>query len=375
MRAECKRWLDGKIAKIQGRESYSPELTNNEIARKYGLKASEVIKLNYNENLFFPRDRQIALLQEVADECDLRIYPQDQEDRLKDKIAEYLQIPLSCIAIGNSSDEVMERVIRMFVDKGDTAVTFTPTFSVFKCCVNFVGAEYVGVPLRDDFSLDVMGMRAAFTAEARILYLCSPNNPTATQLKRREIETLMEEFQGIVLVDEAYAEYADYSVVPLIDKYENLVVLRTFSKAFGLAGLRLGYVVANPRLASTINKLPAPYAISVVSLSMGRKLLENIAIVKESVQELRAERRKLITELNELKGVEAFDSKTNFVTFNVGKSYEEVYVDCLKQGLIIKKLGKLLKYPNCLRTTVGTQEMNRRLLAALRKEFGEKNEN
>jgi histidinol-phosphate aminotransferase len=215
-------------------------------------------------------------------------------------------------------------------------------------------------------------MQAAFTPDARLLYLCSPNNPTANQLKQREVEALTEEFPGIVMVDEAYAEYADYSVVPLIDKYPNLIVLRTFSKAFGLAGLRLGFAVANPRLASMINKLPAPYAVNVVSLSMGRKLLENVAIVKASVEALKAERRRLMNDLNGLKGVEAFDSKTNFVTFNVNQPYEDVYVHCLKQGLIIKKLGKLLKYPNCLRTTVGTPEMNVRLITALKKQLGEK---
>ena len=372
MKQECKLWLDGKIAKIQGRESYSPELTNESIAKKYGLKPSAVIKLNYNENLFFPRDKQVSLLKEVAEECDLRIYPQDQEEKLKERIGEYLQVPAECVAMGNSSDEVMERAIRMFLGRGDKAVTFTPTFSVFKCCVNYADADFVGIPLRDDFSVDIAVMETAFTPEAKLLYLCSPNNPTANQLKRREVETLIDEFPGIVLVDEAYAEYADYSVVPLIDKFENLVVLRTFSKAFGLAGLRLGFAVANRRLASTINKLPAPYAISVLSLSMGRKLLENIGVVKASVEALKAERGRLISELNKLKGVEAFDSKTNFVTFNVDKSYEEVYVLCLKQGLIIKKLGKLLKYPNCLRTTVGTPDMNRKLLNVLKKEFGEK---
>jgi len=372
MNQECKRWLDSKIAKIQERESYRPELTNEEIARKYGLVTSDLVKLNYNENLFLPRDIQVALLKEVAKECDLRIYPQDQEDKLKEKIGEYLNVPVRCIAVGNSSDEVMERVIRMFVERGNKAVTFTPTFSVFKCCVNFAGAEFVGVSLRDDFSLDVAEMEAAFTADARLLYLCSPNNPTASQLKRREIEALTEAFPGIVLVDEAYAEYADYSVVPLIDKYENLVVLRTFSKAFGLAGLRLGYAVANQRLTSAINKLPAPYAISVLSLTMGKKLLENMTIVKEYVEALKTERRRLINALNRLNGVEAFDSKTNFVTFNVSKPYEDVYLSCLKRGLIIKKLGKLLKYPNCLRTTVGLPEMNLKLLKTLKQELGEK---
>ena len=371
MKAECKRWLDGKIARIQGQESYSAEHTNESIAQKYGLKPESIVKLNYNENLFLPRERIIKLLKEVAEECDLRIYPQDEEERLKEKIGEYLQVPVECVAIGNSSDEVMERIIRIFLEKGDKAVTFTPTFSVFKCCVNFVGADFIGVPLRDDFTVDVEGLEATFSPETKLLYLCSPNNPTANQLKQREVEALIEDFPGIVLVDEAYAEYADYSVAPLINKYENLIVLRTFSKAFGLAGLRLGYAVTNPRLASTIGKLPAPYAISVVSLRMGRKMLENVAIVKESAEALKIERRRLINELNEIKGVEAFDSKTNFVTFNVNKPYEEVYVNMLKQGLIIKKLGKLLKYPNCLRTTVGLPEMNRKLLKALKQQLGD----
>ena len=114
-------------------------------------------------------------------------------------------------------------------------------------------------------------MQKQFTPNAKLLYLCSPNNPTANQLKPREIEALIEEFPGIVLVDEAYAEYADYSVVPLIKKYENLIVLRTFSKAFSLAGLRLGYAVANPNLAAALDKSPAPYLVNVVSLEHGQK--------------------------------------------------------------------------------------------------------
>jgi histidinol-phosphate aminotransferase len=276
---------------------------------------------------------------------------------------------VECIAVGNSSDEVMERTIRIFLEKGNKAVTFIPTFSVFKCCVDFSDAQFIGVPLRDDFTVDIEGMEATFTPETKLLYLCSPNNPTANQLKQREVEALIEDFPGIVLVDEAYAEYADYSVVPLINKYRNLIVLRTFSKAFGLAGIRLGYAVANPTLALTINKLPAPYATSVISLSMGRKMLENVALIRESAEALKMERRRLIDELNEIKGTEAFESKTNFVLFNTDKSYEEIYEDMLKQGLIIKKLGRLLKYPNCLRTTVGLPEMNRKLLKALRQKL------
>jgi histidinol-phosphate aminotransferase len=372
MKTKCKRWLDRKIARLQGLESYGAEHTNESIAKKYGLSPDAILKLNYNENLFLPREKLIPLLKEVAEECDLRIYPQEEENRLKEKIGEYLKIPTESVAIGNSSDEVMDRIIRIFLEKGDRAVTFTPTFSIFKYCINYSGADFVGVLLRNDFTVDVEAMQSVFTPEARLLYLCSPNNPTANQLKPREVEALTEDFPGIVLVDEAYAEYADYSVVPLIDKYENLIVLRTFSKAFGLAGLRLGYAVANPTLAQAINKLPTPYAVNVVSLSMGRKLLENTPMVQRSVEALKAERRRLIEKLNQIKGIGAFDSKTNFVLFNVDKPYEDVYLNVLKQGLVIKKLGKLLNYPNCLRSTIGLPQMNKRLLKVLNDYMGEK---
>jgi histidinol-phosphate aminotransferase len=362
----CKKWLDEKLSKLQSSEIYKAEKTNETIAKEYGLTSKEIVKLNYNENLFIPREKVIPLLKEVADECDFRIYPQEEEAQLKQAISQYLQVSVDNITFGNSSDEVMERVIRIFLEKGNSAVTFTPTFTVFKYCVEYQGAKFVSVPLKEDFSIDVENMRKAFTSDARLLYLCSPNNPTGNQLKPMEIEALIEEFPGIVLVDEAYGEYADYSVIPLIKKYQNLVVLRTFSKAFSLAGLRLGYAIANPRLAKALDKTPAPYPVNVISLSMGRKMLENIGLMRESVAALKQERGILINSLNKIKGVKAFDSKANFVLFRTEKPYEQVYEAVLSKGLVIKKLGKLLNYENCLRTTVGLPEMNNKLLSVLK---------
>ena len=318
-----------------------------------------------------PRTRIAGFMKEVAEECDLRLYPQEEEEKLRGAITDYLALPQACVAVGNSSDEVMDRITRLFLEKDDRAITFAPTFSVFRYCVKYQGADYFSVPLREGFELDVRAMREAFTPETKMLYLCSPNNPTGNQFELDEVEALIEEFPGIVLVDEAYGEYADYSVVPLIGKYENLVVLRTFSKAFGLAGLRLGYAVSNVALANAVNKVPAPYAINIVSLTMGRKLLENVGVIRESVAALKAERGKLINALNKIKGVEAFDSRANFVLFNTSKPYEDVYVNMLKRGLVIKKLGKLLMYENCLRATVGLPEMNMKLLDALREYLGD----
>jgi histidinol-phosphate aminotransferase len=246
-----------------------------------------------------------------------------------------------------------------------------PTFPVLSLCVKRQGAEYVAVPLLKDFGLDVPPLLGTFSPKTTLLYLCSPNSPTANQFKKKEIEKLIEEFPGIVLLDEAYAEYADYSMVPQVNKYENLIILRTFSKAFGLAGLRLGYAIANDRLAKVLNeKMPLPFPVSVVTLSMGRKLLENIAVVEKAVKELKSERGKLIKSLNEINGIEAFDSKTNFVLYNSVKPSEDVYQTLLKQGIVIKKLGKILQFKNCLRTTVGLPQMDAKLLEALRKIFG-----
>jgi histidinol-phosphate aminotransferase len=365
MNQGCKIWLDAKLEALKSTEIYNAEKTNEEIARQYGLKTSDIVKLNYNENLYIPPAKVAALLKEVADECDVRIYPQQEEVKLKEAISQYLNVPTECITMGNSSDEVMERVIRIFLQKSDDAVTFEPTFSIFKYCVQYQGSNYRPVPLKEGFSVNVAAMEKAFTPSAKLLYLCSPNNPTANELKPREMESLIEDFSGIVMVDEAYAEYGDHSVVPLINKYENLIVLRTFSKAFSLAGLRLGYMIANSQLAKLLDKTPAPYPVNVVSLSMGRKMLENISLMRESVAALKKERAKLITQLNGIKGIQAFDSKANFVLFNSQKPAAQVYEKALSQGLVIKKLGKLLGYENCLRTTVGLPWMMDKLVTAL----------
>jgi histidinol-phosphate aminotransferase len=367
MNAQCKKWLEKKLEKLQLLESYSVERTNASIAKQVGIAPTEVVKLNYNENLFMPKEKLVESMREVAEECDLRIYPQEEESRLREKLSDYLKTPKDLIVAGNGSDELIDRIARLFLKKGNRTVSVVPTFPVCRYCIKHQGAEYIGVPLLKDFGLDVERLLDTFTSEAKLLYLCSPNNPTGNQFKMGDVENLIEEFPGIVIVDEAYAEYADYSMVSLVDKYENLIILRTFSKAFGLAGLRLGYAVTNAGLAKILlEKTPLPFPVSTVTLSMGRKLLEDFAVVEEAVKALKIERGTLIKRLNGINGIEAFDSKANFVLFNTSKPSDEVYQNLLKRGIIIKKYGKLLHLENCLRTTVGLPQMNAKLLEVLK---------
>jgi len=366
MKPQREKWLKKKLGKLELLESYRPERTNESVAKHLGISPAEILKLNYNENLFIPREKLVEFMREVAEECDLRIYPQEEENKLKEKISEYLTVPADCVVVGNGSDELIDRITRLFLEKAEKAVSIAPTFPVPRQCIQRQGAEYVALPLLRDFGLDVENLLGEFTPEARLLYLCSPNNPTANQFKKEEITALIEEFPGIVVLDEAYAEYADYSMVQLVEKFENVIVLRTFSKAFGLAGLRLGYAVTNVTLAKVLaEKTTLPFPISVFTLGMGRKLLENRAMVKKTVEALKSERGKLLKKLENVSGIGAFDSKTDFVLFNTDKPFEDVYQELQTQGILIKKFGKILHLENCLRTTVGLPQMNTKLLEAL----------
>jgi histidinol-phosphate aminotransferase len=374
MSESYQKWLKQKLGKLQTIDCYTAGDTPETVAKQLGVTTKQIIKLNFNENLFIPRVKQAKLMKDLAEEIDLRMYPEDEEVKLREKIAGYMKVPEEFIVVGNASDELIDRIIRFFIEKGDTAVSFTPTFSIPRLCVKRQEGEYIQVPLLSNLQLDVKGMIAKFSDKTRLLYLCSPNSPTATQYKQKDIEALVKAFPGIVILDEAYGEFADYSFVPRICEFENMIILRTFSKAFGLAALRLGYAVANPELAKILTeKTPLPYPVSGFTLKMGGKMLDNVDIMMESVRQVKSERAKLIKELNEIEGVQAFDSQANFVLINMQKPCDLVNQKLLWKGIMVKKWGKILKYDNCFRVTVGLPEMNAKLIEAL-KEIQEEDE-
>ena len=372
MSASYRKWLRDKIAKLQTIDCYSAGATPETVAKQIGVKPEAIVKLNFNENLFMDKSKQAKLLKELADEFDLRLYPEDEVPKFISKLSGYIGAPEDCLLVGNGSDELIDRLMRLFLGKGEVAVSFSPTFSIPRLCVKRQGADYVAIPLQNDLQLDVKGMLASFSDKTRMLYLCSPNNPSSTQFKMEDVETLIQAFPGIVILDEAYGEFAPYSFVPRIRDFGNLIVLRTFSKAFGLAALRLGYAVANPELAKVLTeKSPLPYPVSGFTLRMGGKMLDNVDLMKTSVKALIKERGKLIKSLNEIKGVKAFDSQADFLLVNTQMDAVEINQKLLKRGIMLKKWGKILQYENCFRVTVGLPEMNAKLVAALKEIQGD----
>jgi histidinol-phosphate aminotransferase len=367
MSESYKKWINQKIEKLQTIDCYTAGATSETVAKQLGVTTKQIIKLDFNENLFMPRVKQAKLMKELADEIDLRLYPEDEEVKLREKLAGYIKVPKEFLVVGNASDELIDRIIRLFVEKGDLAVSFAPTFSIPRLCVKRQEGEYITVPLKKDLQLDVKGLKAKFSDKTRLLYLCSPNSPTGTQYKQEDIEALVNAFPGIVILDEAYGEFADYSFVPRIREFENMIILRTFSKAFGLAALRLGYAVANPELSKILTeKTPLPYPVSGFTLRMGAKMLDNVDLMMDSVKQLKNERAKLIKALNEIEGVQAFDSQANFVLINTHRPADIVNQKLFDRGIMVKKWGKILQYENCFRVTVGLPEMNAKLVEALR---------
>jgi histidinol-phosphate aminotransferase len=212
----------------------------------------------------------------------------------------------------------------------------------------------------------VDGLLSEVTNRTKIIVVCNPNNPTANLFKKKDILKLIDEFNGLILLDEAYTEYAKYSLVDFVGKHDNLIVLRTFSKAFGLAGIRLGYAVVNKNLAITLrNKYQAPYPISPLAMRVGLKLLENKATIHKVTEETKRQRCWLIDELNSMQGVKAFPSETNFVLFSIFEKTEKVYLRLLERGIIVRKFEDIPGHDFCLRVTVAPEETLKHFLKVL----------
>ena len=346
---------------------YSSGLKPEELAADLGLERSEILKLNENENLFLPAEFMKSMLEEACMETDPRLYPTVEGRMLEKAISEYLGVSPEQIVLGAGSDDLIELVLYSVLRMGDELLAATPTFSMYERCARIAGAKFRAVDLGNDFSLSATSLLSAVTARTKIIVLCNPNNPTANLFPREEILRLIEGFDGIVVLDEAYAEFAGRSLVGETGRLGNLIVLRTFSKAFGLAGIRLGYAVANEALARTLKeKYRTPYPLSPLAMRVGVKLLENREVVERATEEMKVQRGRLIDEMNGMDGVKAYPSETNFVLFSLDRDPDEVYTRLLGDGIIIRRIGQLPGRGGCLRVTVAPREISMRFLRALR---------
>lgn len=354
-----KNWFDEKIKKYSSIGGYKkPDL----------LK--DAVKLDSNENYVIPKQFQNDILLSAKKNSDVREYPLGGIERLIDMISKFIKIPSSMIGVGNGSDQILDLIISNFASKETKVLTSNPTFGFFEERCKLYSIPLIAIPFSNTMKLDLKDFIKQ-SKDADILYLDSPNNPTGFQFPKNELQKLIKSFEGLVIIDEAYGEFSDYSLVNMVKTYENLIVVQTLSKSFGLAGLRLGYFVANKKFTDTfMSVLQYPYPLSSITIESGISALEKSKIMYDAADNIKSERKRVIETLQKFDSFEVFDSKANFVLFDAHGSYKRVFAALAEQGISIRKLGKIANHEGCLRVTIGTKEMNSKFLLAIRDLLG-----
>lgn len=295
-------------------------------------------------------------------------YPDPLQWQLKQQISKIKGIPSQNIFVGNGSDEVIDLAFRIFCEpKKDNVIICPPTYGMYKVCANINDVEVREVLLTGDFQLDIPGILSSVDENSKLLFICSPNNPTGNDLDRLDIESLLNNFPGIVVIDEAYINFSmQNSFIRELTEYENLIVMQTLSKAWGLAGLRLGLGFASEKLIDLLNKVKPPYNINHASQAIAIKALENIQQVNENIRNIVQQRNWVHDELQQFKFVQIiYSSDANFILLKVDDA-NKLYKYLLMNRIIVRNRSKEPLCENCIRITIGTEEENIKLIKALK---------
>jgi len=325
------------------------------------------IKLHANENPYPPPAELIQAFQEHLGEFELNRYPDPECRGLKQAIASRTGRPEGHLVIGNGSDELIQLLLQIFCGPGDAIVFPDPTFAMYSLIARGMGLSPFPVPLdeRWDFRADDL-LAAAAKHKARLIFLSYPNNPTGNCFQRAEVQAVVERFPGIVVLDEAYHDFARQTFLGEMDAHNNLVVLRSLSK-IGLAGLRVGYAVAHPVIVAEINKVRLPYNSNTVSQAFAEQLLRDFSPVERQIDVILKERERLAGELSATGGLTVFPSDSNFILFRVDGDGRSLFEALMAGGVLVRDLSAHPRLNHCLRVTVGTHEENDKFLAQVRR--------
>ncbi len=294
-------------------------------------------------------------------------YPDPLQWQVKFKLARIKGVPAENIFIGNGSDEVIDLAYRIFCNpKTDNVIVCPPTYGMYQVSADINDVSVKKVPLTKDFQLDVDGILNAMDADTKLLFICSPNNPTGNNMNRSDVETLLNNFKGIVIIDEAYINYSrQKTFIQELTEYPNLIVMQTLSKAWGLAALRMGIAFASMDIIDLFNKVKPPYNINEASQQLALEALQNTQLVNDWIKTVVIEKEKVITGLSKLLFVKhIYSSDANFILVKVSDA-DAVYNFLAAEGIVIRNRNKELMCENCLRITVGTENENEILINTL----------
>lgn len=351
---------------VQALSPYQPGKPIEELARELGLNPAEIIKLASNENPLGPSEKALTAARKALEE--LCLYPDGNGFELKQALANRFGVAMNQITLGNGSNDVLEVIARCFADTDSEAVYSQYAFAVYPLVTQAIGAKGVSVPAKD-WGHDLDAMAAAVTERTKLVFVANPNNPTGTVHKADAIAAFLDRIpeQVLVVLDEAYCEYLTGDEFPdgikLLGRYPNLIVCRTFSKAWGLAALRVGYSISSPDIADVLNRVRQPFNVDSVALAAATAVLGDEAYLERSRAVNEAGLRQLADGFDRM-GLSYIPSTGNFVAVEVGNQSSGIYQGLLARGVIVRPVAGY-GLPGHLRVSVGLPEENERFLDAL----------
>jgi len=337
-------------------------------APAYTLHAYEAdIKLNQNENPFdFPEDLKDETFRRFRARAWSR-YPDFVPDALRQKLADFVGWHKDGVLVGNGSNELLQATLMVLVNSRTRVGIPSPTFTVYQLISKVLGAKVVNIPLNPDMTYNVETLiTKSQESGVGVLVINTPNNPTGSVLTEEGLEEILQRFPGFVLLDEAYYEFWGHSGLRVLKNYPRLIITRTFSKAMGMAGLRVGYMLAHTDLTTQISKAKLPYNVNQFSLTAAEVALENIDRFRPAIEAVLKERERLGRELAEMPGMKVYPTEANFFLVEVPVAPRAIFDELYSQGILIRDVSSYPMLSKCLRISVGTKEENDRLLSALR---------
>lgn len=344
---------------------YVPGIPIEQVQREYGLK--DIIKLASNENPLGPSPLALAAIEKVLSK--LNLYPDGQSYYLRKALAEHLEIDPEQVTVGNGADGIIMQICLGYLEEDCEVIVSRSSFPVYDIYTHAMRATLIKTPLKD-YSLDLGAMAGAINEKTKIIFVCNPNNPTGKIVTAAEVDAFMENVPGHVLVvfDEAYYDFVASDEYPDTLKYiregrGNVMIMRSFSKIYGMAGIRLGYAIAIPEILAQLNKIKEPFAVNLLAQAAGIAALKDMAFLKESVAANDAGRLFFYSEFDRL-GLRYIESHANFVLVEIGPQAPAVQQRLLEKGVIVRPCTAY-DLPGFLRITVGNQAQNIRLIEAL----------
>lgn len=347
---------------------YVPGKPIEEVRREFGL--ADVIKLASNENCFGPSPKALASIRKNLK--DINRYPDASSFYLKKKMSRMLGVGEDRLIFGNGSDEIIGLAVRTFIEDGDEIIIARPTFLIYEIASQIHNAVIRQVPLRKDFRYDLVAMKKAVTDKTKMVFIANPDNPTGAYVTRAELNEFLKGLPAgvIVYLDEAYFEFAEYGFKDYpngLDYLTNpaVIVSRSFSKAYGLAGLRVGYGISNPVLISYMDRVRDPFNVNLLAQAGALAALDDKKFLKKTLSHVAGEKEALYSAFRAM-GLEYVKSATNFIIVNVKRDCKDVFNKLLKEGVIVRDM-KAWGLDTYIRVTIGTGAENKRFIKALKK--------